>query len=107
MPEENSGLYKFSQELIALLDKLNKEHATLKAAWFALNEFYLAFAGRCKDAALRAEAFKLIKELSSNIPLQGEVEGNDLEEPMNKELNVDELIDKVRIGRILKPSEIK
>lgn len=99
--------YNFTQELIQLLDKLDKEHASLKTAWFRLNQFYLSFAGKCDDPALRGEAFKLIKELSSEIPLRAESDSNGLEKPFDQTLDIDKLIDKVRTGRKLNPSDIK
>lgn len=108
MADTNSDeRFEFTQGLITLLARLKDEHASIKDGWFALNQYYLSFAGRCEDADLRAEMLKLIKMLTDGIPLPPEAESKELDKPIGNVLDISKYIAVVQSGRKISPKDIK
>lgn len=105
---QSGGYYGFTQGLIKLLEKLKETHETKKAAWFQLNQYYLAFSGRCPSAEVREEAFKLVKFLAEKIPLDGEKVSTELEGPLDTSgYDIDQMIAAVQHSRKILPEDIK
>lgn len=109
MADSEKTRLQFTKDLIKLLQELKEKHATEKDGWFAINQLYLSFAGRCEDADLRVEMLKLVKMLTDSIPLEEEEASKKLDRPVSNlgPLDISKMIAKVQGNRKINPKDIK